>query len=67
MISIVFAIFKSSVRIIDNMKRATLSRLLLESVISTTPGEKLDEKLASWPLPSDFADRKSNGTHSLTN
>ncbi|KAI0832585.1 DNase I-like protein [Trametes gibbosa] len=42
----VFAIFRAEVRIIDHVKRAALSKLLLESVTSTAPGEKLDEKLA---------------------
>ncbi|KAI9000860.1 DNase I-like protein [Trametes punicea] len=57
----VFAIFRAEVRIIDHAKRAALSKLLLESVTSTAPGEKLDEKLAGLaftpeepelPLPS---------------
>ncbi|KAH9850742.1 DNase I-like protein [Lenzites betulinus] len=43
----VFAIFRAEVRIIDHVKRAALSKLLLESVTSTAPGEKLDEKLAA--------------------
>ncbi|KAI0335627.1 inositol polyphosphate phosphatase [Cubamyces sp. BRFM 1775] len=42
----VFAIFRAEVRIIDHAKRAALSKLLLENVTSTAPGEKLDEKLA---------------------
>lgn len=54
----VFAIFRAEVRVIDAIKKATLSRLLLESVISTDPGEKLDEKLAALILPSDTGDCK---------
>lgn len=49
---------RADVRVIDAVKRATLSRLLLESVISTAPGEKLDEKLAALTLPVDLIERK---------
>ena len=49
-----FALFRSEVRIIDAVKRAALSRLLLENTLSATPGEKLDEKLASLVLPGDY-------------
>ncbi|KAI0677390.1 DNase I-like protein [Trametes maxima] len=49
----VFAIFRAEVRIIDHVKRAALSKLLLESVTSTAPGEKLDEKLASLTFTAD--------------
>jgi hypothetical protein len=49
----VFALFRSEVRIIDIVKRAALSRLLLENTLSATPGEKLDEKLASLVLPDE--------------
>ncbi|EMD40920.1 hypothetical protein CERSUDRAFT_111503 [Gelatoporia subvermispora B] len=52
----VFAIFRAEVRIIDHDKRADLSRLLLESVTSTAPGERLDEKLASMAFPSEVPD-----------
>lgn len=40
-------------RIIDHVKRAVLSRLLLQSVTSTAPGEKLDEKLATLTFTHD--------------
>ncbi|KAF8827001.1 hypothetical protein HHX47_DHR5000604 [Lentinula edodes] len=50
----VFAVFRPSIRIIDPVKRAALSRLLLDSVLHTEPGEKLDDKLASMVLPEDF-------------
>lgn len=53
---IVFAIFRAGIRIIDTVKRATLSRLLLDSVTSTAPGETLDEKLASLALPTDYGE-----------
>ena len=56
-LSAVFAIFKSEVRIIDVVKRATLSRLLLEGVMSAEPGEKLEEKLAAVVLPKDMRQR----------
>ncbi|OCH92145.1 hypothetical protein OBBRIDRAFT_824865 [Obba rivulosa] len=52
----VFAIFRAEVWIIDHAKRAALSRLLLESVTSTAPGERLDEKLASMTFPSEVPD-----------
>lgn len=52
----VFALFRSEVRIIDVVKRAALSRLLLENTLSATPGEKLDEKLASLVLPDDCSE-----------
>lgn len=56
-LSAVFAIFRSEVRIIDVVKRATLSRLLLEGVMSAEPGEKLEEKLAAVVLPKDMRQR----------
>ncbi|KAH8118625.1 inositol polyphosphate phosphatase [Phellopilus nigrolimitatus] len=46
----VFAIFRAEVRVIDATKRNALHRLLLDSVVSTGPDEKLDEKLASMTL-----------------
>ncbi|KAG2156260.1 SacI homology domain-containing protein [Suillus clintonianus] len=52
----VFALFRSEVRIIDVNKRAALSRLLLENTLSATPGEKLDEKLASLVLADDYSE-----------
>jgi hypothetical protein len=53
----VFALFCAQVLIIDAIKRATLSRLLLENIISTGPGEKLDEKLAALVLPVERIER----------
>ncbi|KAJ3993489.1 SacI homology domain-containing protein, partial [Lentinula boryana] len=50
----VYAIFRPNIRIVDTAKRATLARLLLNSVLHTEPGEKLDDKLASMVLPEDF-------------
>ncbi|KZT29277.1 DNase I-like protein [Neolentinus lepideus HHB14362 ss-1] len=52
----VFAVFRAEIRIIDYTKRAALSRMLLESVTSTAPGEKLDEKLASLTFHLDNMD-----------
>lgn len=54
--SLVFAFFIAQVLIIDAVKRATLSRLLLENIISTAPGEKLDEKLAALVIPVNHAE-----------
>jgi hypothetical protein len=53
----VFSIFRADVRIIDTIKRAALSHVLLESVLSSPPGENLDEKLASLQFPTNFVDR----------
>ncbi|KAF8076611.1 inositol polyphosphate phosphatase [Lyophyllum atratum] len=52
----VFALFRAEVRIIDSVKKHALSRLLLESIVSTAPGEKLDEKLAALVFPSDITE-----------
>jgi hypothetical protein len=52
----VFALMRADVRVIDTMKRTALSRLLFDSVVSTTPGEKLDEKLAALTLTVDQVD-----------
>ncbi|KAJ7498702.1 SacI homology domain-containing protein [Mycena latifolia] len=52
----VFGIFRAAVRIIDVAKRTALSQLLLRSVITTAPGEKLDDKLAALALPATFGD-----------
>jgi hypothetical protein len=50
---------KADVRVIDAVKKAALSRLLLDSVVATAPGEKLDEKLTALALPADFVERAS--------
>ncbi|KAG7449414.1 inositol polyphosphate phosphatase [Guyanagaster necrorhizus] len=52
----VFAIFRANIRIIDTAKRTALQKVLLDSVISTAPGEKLDEKLASLVVSLDHQD-----------
>lgn len=54
----VFATYRANVRIIDPVKKAALSRMLLDGVVSTQPGEKLDEKLANLSLPSDTGECK---------
>jgi hypothetical protein len=54
----VFALFRANVRMIDTVRRATLFRLLLESIISTESWEHLDEKLASLALPVDSVERE---------
>ncbi|KAH7887567.1 SacI homology domain-containing protein [Phlebopus sp. FC_14] len=58
----VFGLFRTEIRIIDALKRAALSRLLLETTLAATPGENLDEKLASLTLPSDFIDLPAPST-----
>lgn len=50
--------FRAEVRIIDAVKRNVLHRLLLDSVLSTGPGEKLDEKLATMTLMEEPIDRE---------
>ncbi|KAF7432917.1 inositol polyphosphate 5-phosphatase [Pleurotus ostreatus] len=52
----VYALFRADVRVIDAYKKAALSRLLLESVTSTEPGERLDEKLAKLSLPVNYSE-----------
>ncbi|KAI6047496.1 SacI homology domain-containing protein [Pisolithus marmoratus] len=52
----VFGLFRTQVRIIDAVKKAALSRLLLETVLAAAPGEKLDDKIASLVLPSETVD-----------
>ncbi|CAA7259620.1 unnamed protein product [Cyclocybe aegerita] len=47
----VFARYRAKVRVVDPVKKAALSRMLLESIVSTEPGESLDEKLANLTLP----------------
>ncbi|KAF8204786.1 inositol polyphosphate phosphatase [Pholiota molesta] len=52
----VFATFRAQIRIIDPVKKAALSRMLLDGIVSTDPGEKLDEKLANLILPEDMGE-----------
>ncbi|KAI9456718.1 SacI homology domain-containing protein [Boletus coccyginus] len=52
----VSALFRTEVQIIDTVKRATLSRLLLETTLAAVPGEMLEEKIAALALPSDKDD-----------
>lgn len=47
----VFGIFRAEVRIIDPVKKAMMSRMLLESVTSTEHGQTLVDKLKETPLP----------------
>ncbi len=58
MARIVYALFRADVRVVDAYKKAALSRLLLESVTSTEPGERLDEKLAKLSLPINYSERE---------
>ena len=51
---VVYALFRATVRIVDYAKKETLSRLLTESVTSTAPGEKLEEKLARSALNVEY-------------
>lgn len=43
----------------DTVKRAALSRLLLETTLTAAPGEMLEEKMAALALPSDGDDCKA--------
>ncbi|KXN89554.1 Inositol-1,4,5-trisphosphate 5-phosphatase 1 [Leucoagaricus sp. SymC.cos] len=47
----VFGIFRADIRVVDTVKKAALSQLLLENIVSTQPNENLDEKLAGVALP----------------
>lgn len=49
----VFAIYDAEVRIIDRVKKAALSEMLLESITFMEPGQKLDKKFANLVLPAD--------------
>lgn len=57
---LVFALFRTEVRVIDTVKRATLSRLVLETTLAAVPGEMLEEKIAALALPSDKDDCKAS-------
>lgn len=52
----VFAIFRAEVRIIDPVKKAMMSRMLLESVNSSDHGELLVDKLKETILPKTLGD-----------
>ena len=54
----VFALFRTTVWVVDQAKRDALARLLLENVTSTSNGEKLDEKLAALTLHPSIDDRE---------
>jgi synaptojanin len=56
---LVFGLFRAEVRVIDTVKRAALSRLLLETTLAAAPGEMLEEKIAALVLPSDADDCKT--------
>lgn len=47
-------------RIIDTVKRAALSRLLLETTLAAVPGEMLEEKFAALALSSETDGRKAS-------
>jgi hypothetical protein len=57
---LVFALFRTEVRIVDTVKRAALSRLLLETTLAAVPDEILEEKFAALALPSDKDDCKAS-------
>ena len=50
---VVYAIYDAEVQIIDRVKKAALSQMLLESITFMEPGEKLDKKFANLVLPAD--------------
>ncbi|TFK55545.1 DNase I-like protein [Heliocybe sulcata] len=52
----VYAVFRAEILIIDYAKRAALSRMLLDNVTCTAPGETLDEKLAALTFHVDNTD-----------
>ena len=54
----------------DAVKKAALSKLLLETVFSSAPGENLDEKLATLVLPTELLGGKysiTDGARLITN
>lgn len=53
----VFALFRTDVTVVDEAKKAELSKLLTESVMTTAPGGKLDNKLAALTLTADSGER----------
>lgn len=55
---IVFALFRAEVQVIDHAKRNAIQKHLLENITSTSPGEKLDEKLSSLAFHAQDSDRK---------
>lgn len=55
---LVFAVYRAEIRIVDAVKKAALSRLILDNIMSTEPGELLDEKLANVALPVGLGERK---------
>ena len=57
-----FALFRTTVWIVDRTKRDSLARLLLENVTSTSADEKLDEKLAALTLHPPANDRAYFGS-----
>ncbi|KAF9534756.1 inositol polyphosphate phosphatase [Crepidotus variabilis] len=61
----VFAIFRAEIRVVDPVKKAALSRILLENVVSTEPGEVLDEKLARLTLPTETGELPPPSTDDL--
>ena len=46
----VFGIFRAEVRIVDPVKKAVMSQMLLETVTSTEDGQSLVDKLKETPL-----------------
>lgn len=46
----VFGIFRAEVRIVDPVKKAVMSQMLLERVTSTEDGQTLVDKLKETPL-----------------
>ncbi|KZT42995.1 phosphatidylinositol phosphate phosphatase [Sistotremastrum suecicum HHB10207 ss-3] len=46
----VYALFRSPIRIVDGVKRDALSRIMLDTILSRKPGEKLEDKLAKVAL-----------------
>lgn len=54
-----FGIFRADIRVVDTVKKAALSQLLLENIVSTQPGESLDDKLARITLPDTVGECRS--------
>lgn len=58
----VFALFRAEVHVIDEAKKAELAKLVSDNVTATTPGERLDHKLAELTLTPAASERRCRGS-----
>lgn len=67
MFSLVYAVFHATVRVVDVAKKNALHTQLLASVISTGPGEKLDERLSALTLKTKTGISRTRELHDDSN